>query len=183
MDFWSGLTIKMITNNTYDKRLHQKGQAMLELALTLPIFLTLLVGVFEVARLFFYNVSVNNATREAARYAASSGQCFITEGCTGTNGVLLYRDCTGIVNKAISSSPGIGLTADEITISYDKGPDDFGAITAIADGCSSTTPTLVTGDRVVITINKEFNFIVPIPGLNDFTITNISYRTILLQVE
>ncbi|HSW35270.1 MAG TPA: TadE family protein [Candidatus Limnocylindrales bacterium] len=178
----------MITNNTSGKRTHQKGQAMLELALTLPIFLTLLVGVFEVARLFFYNVSVNNATREAARYAASSGQCFITEGCTGTNGVLLYRDCTGIVNKAISSSPGIGLTADEITISYDHGatgpnvPDDVIHFDPPAI-CSSLTQSLVTGDRVVITIEKEFNFIVPIPGLNDFTITNISYRTILLQVE
>lgn len=173
----------MITNNAKEKRTSQKGQAMLELALTLPIFLTLLLGVFEVARLFFYNVSVNNATREAARYAASSGQCFITEGCTGNNGDLLYRDCTGIINKAISSSPGIGLTADEITISYDHGPNDLGVIGTIADTCSSTTPTLVTGDRVVITINKEFNFIVPIPGLNDFTIENVSYRTILLQVE
>lgn len=183
MAFWSGLINKMITNNAKEKRTSQKGQAMLELALTLPIFLTLLLGVFEVARLFFYNVSVNNATREAARYAASSGQCFITEGCTGNNGDLLYRDCTGIINKAISSSPGIGLTADEITISYDHGPNDLGVIGTIADTCSSTTPTLVTGDRVVITINKEFNFIVPIPGLNDFTIENVSYRTILLQVE
>jgi len=59
--------------NSKSNSQHEKGQGTLELALVLPIFMTLLLGVFEIAFLFFYNVSVSNASREAARYAATSG--------------------------------------------------------------------------------------------------------------
>jgi Flp pilus assembly protein TadG len=44
-----------------------KGQALLELALTLPIFMILVIGVFEVGRLVFIYSSVLTASREAAR--------------------------------------------------------------------------------------------------------------------
>ena len=158
-----------------------KGQSTLELALVLPIFLTLMLGVFEIAFLFFYNVSVANASREAARYASSSG-CPSSTACVTTD-VHYYQDCTGIKNRAISKAPGIGLQAADIVISYDHGPDNNGVISPIADVCSATTPTLVTGDRVVITVTKQFTLIVPIPGLKNFPIVSKTYRTYLGQVN
>ncbi len=161
---------------------HQiKGQATLELALALPIFMTMLLGVFELAMIFFYNVSVANASREAARYAASSG-CPSSTACTASD-MHYYQDCTGIKNRAISKAPGIGLTAADVIISYDHGPNDSGAITAISDPCSASTPILGTGDRVVIEVRKQFNLIIPIPGLQDFVIRSKTYRTFLGQVS
>jgi Flp pilus assembly protein TadG len=159
----------------------EKGQATLELALVLPIFMTLLLGVFEIAMLFFYNVSVANASREAARYAATSG-CPSSTACLDTD-VQYYQDCTGIRSRAISKAPGIGLTSSNITIAYDHGPNNSGVISPITDTCSSTTPSLASGDRVVITVTKQFTLIVPIPGLKNFPIVSTTYRTYLGKVQ
>ncbi len=171
MRFWNAETEKKHTN----------GQATLELALVLPIFLILLLGVFEIALMFFTNVSVANASREAARYAASSG-CPNSAVCADTD-MHYYQDCNGIKNRAISKSPGIGLTASDITIAYDYGPNDSGVAAPITQVCSATTPTLATGNRVIITVTKTFTLIVPIPGLKNFPITNTTYRTYLGKVQ
>lgn len=170
-----------MSNLFASKESHLKGQATLELALVLPIFLTLLLGVFEIALLFFYNVTVANASREAARYAASSG-CPSSTICASTD-VHYYQDCTGIKNRAISKASGIGLNAADIIISYDHGPDSSGVISPITVSCSSTTPTLVTGDRVVITVTKQFTLIVPLPGLKNFPIISKTYRTYLGKIN
>ncbi len=159
----------------------EKGQSTLELALVLPVFVTLILGVFEIALIFFTNVSVANASREAARYAATSG-CPSSTACLDAD-IQYYQDCTGIKNRAIAKAPGIGLTASNITISYDHGPNNSGVISAITDACSATTPTLVTGDRVVVTVTKQFTLIVPIPGLKNFPIVSKTYRTYLGKVQ
>jgi len=165
----------MRTLRAFCKR-KQKGQAMLELALTLPIFLTMLLGVFEVARVFFYNVSVNNASREAARYAASSG-CPSSSTCAAAD-VQYFEDCTGIKNRAINKSAGIGLKASEITLQFDTGH----GTTPTTNPCTANQ-TLATGNRVIVTVTKNFVFIVPIPGLKNFTISNTTYRTYMGQVS
>ncbi len=169
--------MKDIFNLTEHKN---KGQATLELALVLPIFMILLLGVFEISLLFFTNVSVANASREAARYAASSG-CPNSTACAATD-VHYYQDCAGIINRAISKSPGAGLQAANIEIKYDKGPKIDGTIDADARVCSPTV-VMATGDRVVITVTKQFNLIVPIPGLKNFPIVSTTFRTYLGQVN
>ena len=170
-----------MNNINVSKGSHLKGQATLELALVLPVFMTLLLGVFEIALLFFYNVTVANASREAARYASSSG-CPSSTTCAATD-MHYFQDCSGIKNRAVSKASGIGLQASDIVISYDHGPNNSGVISAITAACSATTPTLVTGDRVVITVTKQFNLIVPIPGLKNFPIVSKTYRTYLGQLQ
>ncbi len=49
---------------------NEKGQAMVELALVLPILLLLLCGICEFGSIFSNQILANNACREAARYAA-----------------------------------------------------------------------------------------------------------------
>jgi len=163
-------------------RSHHKGQGTLELALVLPVFMALLLGVFEIALMFFYNVSVANASREAARYAASSG-CPSSTACAATD-LHYYQDCTGIKNRAVSKAPGIGLKANDIVIGYDTGPKDDGTITPNPDPrvCSSTV-TVNSGDRVVITVSRQFTLIVPVPGLKSFPIVSKTYRTYLGKVQ
>ena len=50
-----------------DKR--EDGQAMVEFALILPIFLLILCGIIDFGWLFYNQLSLNNACREGARYA------------------------------------------------------------------------------------------------------------------
>ncbi len=49
---------------------NQRGQAMVEMALILPILILLIFGIIEFGRIFASYLMVNNAAREGARYAA-----------------------------------------------------------------------------------------------------------------
>ena len=54
-------------------RSRQSGQALLEFALILPIFVVAVLGMIDVGRAIWANNAVANAAREAARYAAVHG--------------------------------------------------------------------------------------------------------------
>lgn len=47
-----------------------KGQSLVEFALTLPLLLLIIFGVFDLGRLFYVKITVINAAREGARYLA-----------------------------------------------------------------------------------------------------------------
>ena len=51
---------------------NQHGQALVELALILPVLLLLIFGIIEFGRIYASNIMINNAAREGAR-AASLG--------------------------------------------------------------------------------------------------------------
>ena len=50
-------------------RKSEKGQAMVEMALVLPILLLLIGGIMDFGWLFYHQLSLANAAREGARYA------------------------------------------------------------------------------------------------------------------
>ena len=47
----------------------QAGQAMVEMALVLPILVVLIGGILDFGWLFYNKIALNNAAREGARYA------------------------------------------------------------------------------------------------------------------
>jgi len=49
--------------------LRERGQELVEYALTLPIFLLLVFGIFDMGRGVYYYSALQNAAREGARYA------------------------------------------------------------------------------------------------------------------
>lgn len=52
----------------YNKK-KEKGQALVEFALTLPILLALLCGIIDFGWAYYNQITLNNAAREGARYA------------------------------------------------------------------------------------------------------------------
>jgi Flp pilus assembly protein TadG len=54
------------------RRSNQKGQAMIELALLLPLILAMLIGIIEIGRLAYYYIEVSDAARAGAQYASQS---------------------------------------------------------------------------------------------------------------
>jgi len=50
-----------------------RGQALVEFALVLPVFLLLLVGIFDLGHVVWSNDALTNAAREAARFAMVHG--------------------------------------------------------------------------------------------------------------
>ena len=59
--------MKIHRKSKKDKK--EDGQAMVEFALVLPIFLLILCGIIDFGWLFYNQLSLNNACREGARYA------------------------------------------------------------------------------------------------------------------
>lgn len=57
-------------------RYHRRGQSLVEFALILPIFLILVMGIFDLGRVVYYYSAIHNAAREGVRYG-SVQQCDI----------------------------------------------------------------------------------------------------------
>ena len=50
----------------------QRGQSLVEAAITLPVVLLLALGVTDIGRGFYYKEAVTNSVRQALRMAVSS---------------------------------------------------------------------------------------------------------------
>jgi Flp pilus assembly protein TadG len=55
-------------------RERSRGQAMVEFALVAPMLFVLLIGIFEAGRFVMFLETLNNATREGARFAIVNGE-------------------------------------------------------------------------------------------------------------
>lgn len=65
-----------------------RGQALVEFALILPLFIMVLVGIIVLGMIVFFNQQLTNAAREAARFAAissASAQCPVLSTLTPPN--------------------------------------------------------------------------------------------------
>lgn len=89
----------------------ERGQAMVEFALVLPILILLLCGIIDFGWIFSNKIAVDNASREAARYAAI--HC--------TDGTFAESQVDQVVYDSAPSlpSPHISLSqdADSVTVS------------------------------------------------------------------
>jgi hypothetical protein len=63
----------MTTRRRSGTRRRARGQALVEFAMVAPFFFLLLFGIIEAGRFIFYYETLNNATREGARYAIVNG--------------------------------------------------------------------------------------------------------------
>jgi len=145
-----------------------RAQAIVEFALVLMILMMVLVGILEVGRLMFIYAAVNNASREAARYASAIG--------LDDSGNAKYQYCDGIRNMAERSAFFTPLT---ITISYDHGPGTGSFNTC--DGSVDTGVVINTGtdlDRVHVTVSANYSPMVRLIPISSRTITSSSARTI-----
>ncbi len=147
----------------------EKGQALVEFALTFTLFLVLVFGIFEVGRLMFYFIAINTAAREGARFGSASG------GLGG--GINYYEDCTGIENAAIRIGQFAGIRAYNVTIEYDDGSGSS------KGSCGSPTDTIGLGDRVIVTVSGTFEPFVGLINFSSFEIVETERRTIVRDVE
>jgi Flp pilus assembly protein TadG len=84
---------------------NERGQALVELALTLPLFILLIVAAAEFGRLAYAAVEVANAARAGAAYAAQSG--------------ITAKDAAGIQQAAKQDAPNVtGIAATSTRSCY-----------------------------------------------------------------
>lgn len=93
-----GSAMKNKFKNFRKKIKDEKGQAVVELAVTLPLLLLILCGIIDFGWLFYNKLTIGNYTREAARYA-------ITAGSSETASTLTNKIRTKVSNLATLYSP------------------------------------------------------------------------------
>lgn len=84
----------------------QRGQSVAELALLLPVLLSILIGIVDLGRAFNAYITITNAAREGARY-----------------GSIHPNNISGIKAQAVAVASGSGLeiTSDNVTIASCSG--------------------------------------------------------------
>ena len=147
------------------------GASLIEFALLAPVVMLLLIGIVEFGRLLATNQAVAAASREATRYGIATG--------IGPNGTQRYVDCAGIREAGKRSASIVDLTDGDIEVTYDRGPGTS-EIASCPAGGSVVPATIVSGDRVRVTVRWTFRTSLPIlkSALDGTTITSTDRRTV-----
>jgi len=91
----------------------ERGQALIEFALILPVTLMLFVGVFDVARIVFTSTTLSHAVREGTRYAAVHGAA--SSAPTGPGAASYTAPSTDTTITAVVQAAAIGVSAPAVT--------------------------------------------------------------------
>ena len=116
-----------------EKHLHrsnQNAQALVELALLLPILMILIVGALEFGRLWSTKIILTNAAREGAYFLSTHADY-----CTTSNGVITSAK-TVSVSQNEATNGGLALSTADVSIA---GTCTFGSAVTV------TTTTKVDG--------------------------------------
>ncbi len=150
----------------------RRGQGLVEFMLVLPVLLLITLGIVEFGRLFAIYSMVSSASREAARYGASVGD--------NGSGTPRYLDCPGMREAAKRMSVLTALSDSDIQITFDHG--DTSSVIATCD--SHPIPgSIALGDRVMVRVNAHYEPIVPLVNIPVHTITSMTARTILKEID
>jgi hypothetical protein len=153
---------------------------MVEFALALPVFLLLMLGVIEFARLLVTYSAVYTASREAVRYGVA----------TGMNPNLSpprphYQDCDGIRNAGMNLGRIGGVEANDFDIRYDRGLQEIPDEWTTLEQCSGATSNIALGlgDRIIVRVTTMFEPIVPLVNVPRMPVSSTTARTILSGVD
>lgn len=169
----------MLTNFSSQKQkfFKERAQAIVEFAVVLPVLLLMLVGILEVSRMAFYYAAVNNASREAVRYASAFG-------LSDTGSVAKYNDCAGIRNMATRSAFFTNLT---ITLYHDEGVTNANPPVPINQVvyCTGTVDSISvsSGDRMTVEVSATYSPMVNLIPISSRQVISRSSRTILGILE
>ena len=144
---------------------------MVEMALVLPLLVTVLIAGIDLARYVAMHTAANAASREATRYASAVGP-------TGESPPR-YVNCAGIRAAAIDAAPILNLSATPaVTITYEDGDGDS---LPAAVSCPTAPPASDVHrlDRVVVTVTTRFQPTVTL--LSAFDIVSTDRRTIVKE--
>ncbi|HWA95155.1 MAG TPA: TadE/TadG family type IV pilus assembly protein [Terracidiphilus sp.] len=140
------------------------GQALVELSLTLPLMVLLLIGAAELTRVAYAAIEVSNAARAGAQYGAQSSY---------------FKDDSGGISNAAAADAGdlTGLTTTP-SLSYicSDGGTPVGAPLACT-GSGAQVETILT-----VVTQVSIDPLIHLPGLGTtFTLTGRAQQKVLIQ--
>jgi Flp pilus assembly protein TadG len=157
-------------------RTTSRGQALVETALVLPLFLMLLVGVVDMGRAVWATTSLNSAAREATRFAIVHGGSTNTPCPVGTWDPTTMRTVTADATCP-NPSPSKQSIIDAATSAAMAGGSNVTVTVCYGLGCSGNTDTTYNrrGEPVTVVISSTVNLIVPaLLGRSSFALSGSS---------
>lgn len=136
------------------RRSPTRGQALVELALMLPILVLMLLLAVDFGRVFFGWVGLNNAVRIAANEAGFNPQAWNDPVWVGLQDV--YREQVVQDMEAINCAPPGGGAWDDADI-----PDP----TFVHQEGTPTTDPYEVGDHAQVQMTCNFSFLTPLVGV------------------
>ncbi|MBI4320230.1 MAG: pilus assembly protein [Chloroflexi bacterium] len=128
-----------------DELRSSRGQSLVELALTLPILLLILLGGLDVGRAYFYQVTIANAAREGVRAASNYNLADADIRGAARNEVgatIALPDSNIAINPSPIRSSGQPVT---VTVSY-----DFRALTPVLDRILGNGPVRLAASAAAV---------------------------------
>jgi Flp pilus assembly protein TadG len=147
----------------------QSGQALVELALVVPVLLVLALGVIEIGRYAYIAILIGNAARAGAAYGSQSNQQ--SNDTTGIQSAAQY-DFAGSTSGTPAPTNGLAYTTLTVTSTTSCGCDSAGSITTY--GCNKAAGNAnagicPAGSRwvvfVSVTASGTFNSLFNYPGI------------------
>ena len=132
------------------------GQAFVELALVLPIFILLLVGAAEIGRLAYASIEVSNAARAGVAYAAQS---HTTAQDSANIQLAATTDAPNITN--LTATPSYSCSC-ESTGGVFTAPGSCAGISTAAGSCPSPSRIVL---YVQVTTSAPINTMFHYPGI------------------
>jgi PKD repeat protein len=123
----------------HTSRQKSRGQSLVEFALVLPVFLVFLAAALDLGRVFYANITLNNAAREGAFEAAKHPASFNSHACDGS-------EAGRIVCRVKFESSSSALVIADADIS-----------TTCNSGCDSQL-----GSTVTVNVKGTFQLITPL---------------------
>jgi Flp pilus assembly protein TadG len=122
-----------------------RGQALVEFALVIPIFLILLMAVFDLGRAVFAYNSITNAVREGARLA------------------IVNQNTALITQRALDQTSLAGTGSPTVTISFRKNtPNDDFMTNPDCQAYTSNTRPMALNCVAVVTYQTTYRPITPL---------------------
>jgi Flp pilus assembly protein TadG len=151
---------------------HEDGATIVEMAIGSSIFLAAIFGIIQACwALYAYNF-VNEAAREATRYAIVRGSTYAGTNCAspGPATCVAQAGDTGDIAEFVRglAYPGIDSTKLTVTTTW---PDTV-RCTPIASPCNNP------GNLVHVVVNYPFSFNIPFVPAASFTMTSTSQLVI-----
>jgi hypothetical protein len=123
------------------RALRQRGQAVAEFTLLLPIILTMTLAMAEFGVAFGTNMTLVEATREAARVGAVLGNGGNSYGCGSGGAASVDPQIIAAVQRVVES-PGSGVTVSKIVKIHIFESDGSGGETAFNEWTPGAGPTI-----------------------------------------
>ena len=148
------MAVGRTNTHTHRRSARERGQALLEFALVVPIFLVLVFGIIDFGWALRSWITVTNAAREGARIGAVHAAAGTVGECSVASG-----------DAPVGGMPTIAARACKTADTLDTNSTAVAIDGADLDGPAGPVGAGLTGNSVTVTLTYRHDFLTPLGSL------------------